>query len=757
MADDMRPPSWKAFASSRLSSFKGYVKERDLKRALPVRRELRPGEIGYSDGAAKKQSWTQWAGQKLAKKAGDDVGGSLEKVNLFPGWASKQYHNEAPRADGDREGEPYDVEVFVSGYAVKTRAPGALSRSQRTFLRLAKSFASLPKLPDPNDPNDNSFEPPLPMSKSTEDLLATMELPPRPDEITEETEIRALLHSHNNSSTTLVKTSAESEPSHAPSPPLHLSIGALGTGLHSELQRLHMNLESRLNPFWAAALPSRQVRIFLHPIPGEDEDSRPSSSRSERAIVDAAIDAKVVTTTPEGAFEARFRIPWEALCTHPKGVHVAFGHADVEQQFLVRVELLPLPQPAASRPVTPSTPTGFGSPTVYTPAPPSPTAVLEDYLPLTHCTVRVISDIDDTVKNSGVITGARSVFHNVFVKDLKDSVIPGMGEWYGDMWRQGVRFHYVSNGPFELLPVINEFFQLAHLPPGERSRLHVRIVVSLTRHPAGSIRLRSYGTRSLFNGLLSAPATRKRAGVVDVLTSFPTSRFILIGDSGEQDLELYAALAREFYPRVLCVFIRDVNAYDDGGAGLQDPTGAWATSGAPGQEYVAAYMATRRKGSGALSIITPGARRSGRWSPRTGSAPASPTVPGSATPSARASRSFTGDYFSSRPVAETPALMDTLTAEPATYGPPSPTPSLSDSGSSSGSSKASQASLSESEKRRVGLQLRVWKARQEMPPRVVLRVFREPEECVEAGEALQEARQPMPQSGAQDAVLVDLS
>jgi phosphatidate phosphatase APP1 len=56
----------------------------------------------------------------------------------------------------------------------------------------------------------------------------------------------------------------------------------------------------------------------------------------------------------------------------------------------------------------------------------------------------------------------------------------------------------------------------------------------------GSIRLKSYAGRSLFNGLLSAPAARKRAGVERILDSFPDSRFILIGDTGEQDLELYA-------------------------------------------------------------------------------------------------------------------------------------------------------------------------------------------------------------------------
>jgi phosphatidate phosphatase APP1 len=76
------------------------------------------------------------------------------------------------------------------------------------------------------------------------------------------------------------------------------------------------------------------------------------------------------------------------------------------------------------------------------------------------------------------------------------------------------------------LPVINEFIQISELPEG-------------------SVKLRSYKGRSLFNGLLSSPAVRKRNNIVDVLNNFEESQFILVGDSGEQDLELYAELARE--------------------------------------------------------------------------------------------------------------------------------------------------------------------------------------------------------------------
>lgn len=57
--------------------------------------------------------------------------------------------------------------------------------------------------------------------------------------------------------------------------------------------------------------------------------------------------------------------------------------------------------------------------------------------------VGIISDIDDTIKKSNILSGARSVFYNVFVRDLNEALIPEMPEWYNEMWKRGVRFHYV--------------------------------------------------------------------------------------------------------------------------------------------------------------------------------------------------------------------------------------------------------------------------------------------------------------------------
>lgn len=71
---------------------------------------------------------------------------------------------------------------------------------------------------------------------------------------------------------------------------------------------------------------------------------------------------------------------------------------------------------------------------------------LTSYLRLTliHTALTgLISDIDDTIKFSNILSGARSVFFNVFVKELHEALIPGMPEWYNALWTRGVRFHYV--------------------------------------------------------------------------------------------------------------------------------------------------------------------------------------------------------------------------------------------------------------------------------------------------------------------------
>ncbi|KAG6826961.1 hypothetical protein H0H92_013735 [Tricholoma furcatifolium] len=709
MPEDM-PSSWKyiSSASSRVSSLgKDYL---NAARSKAQARLASPG-LGPDEG---RKSWRAWAGQKLKiRRSQSDTNKSNETLNLFPGWAVRRYRK--PGA-GEVQGA-FEVEVFVSGFAISHRSLENASRSQRAFIRLAKGFAALPKVTaDAIEPR-----PAVHLSPSTEALLGQKTLPPRPTEITDDYMIETLerqLRESNNTAHSDSDSGCSSEDLPAPEEAPGITIVSRSQGSSSlpadALRKLHENLESRLQPFWSSVLSSRSVRIHLfaspHHYTSPNETHHPSEAEDEHEATEdeskvyGPVGGQDVVTGPDGSFQARFLVKWEDLCHHPGALHIAFGDQLEEHDLLIAAQILPA-APAVDVDEAQSE------------IPISPIKTLR--IPITHCPIRVISDIDDTVKLSNVVSGARAVFQSVFVKDLTENIIPGMGEWYTAMWKKGVRFHYVSNGPFELLPIVNEFFQISHLPPG----------------------------RSLFNGLLSAPATRKRAGVIDVLDSFPESRFILIGDTGEQDMELYAEIARERPHQIIAVFVRDVESGDP----IDDPTG-WKALGATGPR--AGDDRPRPRSRRTLSGLLNSSRAS---SP--------PLVPPLLRSSSAGQGGNGGEYFTSTPItAEPEALLPLLpprsapaanTAVSMTAGPP-PAPSayfnssnnpgnsfVAQDGSivSRSSSVLSSASstvlrIQEAEKRRSALQARVYLARTQMPGHVPLRVFRNPSECVEADQVL---------------------
>ncbi|KAJ7693313.1 hypothetical protein B0H17DRAFT_1059716 [Mycena rosella] len=663
-------------STSRISAVKGYISQRDFKNV--------PSALQRGVGAdGEKQSWKQWAGEKISAgiRAGQGGGGGgsrdSERIALFPGWAARRH-----RLDEDgRAQDAFDIDIFVSGFASSHRPPELASRSQRAFMRLAKGFAALPKL-------DGS--PPEPqVTRSTEELLSSIKLPPRPTEITEDFEVEALERQFQriNAGSQASIDDADADSIDDQEPPIVAS-----STLPPDVRRLHKNLETRIQPFWSSVLSSRTVRLQLFASALKRDDAarpRHNSAEEQDAVEHGPVTSRDVTTGIDGSFQARIRVSWEDMCHHPGALHIAFGDPAVEHELLVTAILLAPP---------------FAPPRA---APETRTL----HVTLTNCPVRVISDIDDTVKLADVLSGARVIFHNVFVKEYKDIVIPGMGEWYTGMWRRGVRFHYVSNGPFELLPVLADFFQVSQLPPG-------------------SIKLRSYAGRSLFSGLLSAPAARKRAGVQEILQSFPESRFFLIGDSGEQDLELYTEFARERPEQILGVFIRDVES--ESGDAIEDPTG-WKAVGASsplnGEQWP---------------------RRS--WSVST--AASRPTTPAYNMPVDPHQ-----EYFSATPLSAEPEPISEMSATPtprpltpASAAPGGRFPPLTPSGGRfppaaslrsnvaasirSSTSTGSAQRVSEAERKRGELQLRVWRARTQMPGHVPLRVFRNPGECVEAEEIL---------------------
>jgi phosphatidate phosphatase APP1 len=151
--------------------------------------------------------------------------------------------------------------------------------------------------------------------------------------------------------------------------------------------------------------------------------------------------------------------------------------------------------------------------------------------------ISLISDIDDTIKHSAIASGAKEIFKNTFIRELRDLTIEGVKEWYTKLYSMGVKLHYVSNSPWQLYPLLRSYFSLAGLPPG-------------------SFHLKQYS--GMLQGIFEPAAERKRGSLERIMGDFPERRFVLVGDSGEADLEVYTDVVMANPGRVLAVYIRDV-------------------------------------------------------------------------------------------------------------------------------------------------------------------------------------------------------
>lgn len=60
-------------------------------------------------------------------------------------------------------------------------------------------------------------------------------------------------------------------------------------------------------------------------------------------------------------------------------------------------------------------------------------------------------------------------------------------------------------------------------------------------------------------GMVRSPAAFKLGVLQELMAKFPKRKFVFVGDSGEQDPEVYAELAMKFPDQVKAIFIRRVS------------------------------------------------------------------------------------------------------------------------------------------------------------------------------------------------------
>jgi phosphatidate phosphatase APP1 len=106
--------------------------------------------------------------------------------------------------------------------------------------------------------------------------------------------------------------------------------------------------------------------------------------------------------------------------------------------------------------------------------------------------------------------------------------------------------------------------------------------------PLGPLVLRDFGLRM--------DKEHKTRAIEAILRSYPALPFVLSGDSGERDPEIYADIVRRYPRRIRAVYIRSVDPRPERVKAVEALIGAVARTGcqlvlAPDSEFAAAHAA----------------------------------------------------------------------------------------------------------------------------------------------------------------------
>jgi phosphatidate phosphatase APP1 len=157
----------------------------------------------------------------------------------------------------------------------------------------------------------------------------------------------------------------------------------------------------------------------------------------------------------------------------------------------------------------------------------------------------VISDIDDTVIQSEIGSLLR-MLRTVLLSNARTRLpLPGVAALYralhaGPEGKANNPMFYVSNGLWNLYDLLEDFFELNKIPGGP--------VLLLRNWGVYRDEILPIGQREHKLGAISQ--------ILDLYTDLP---FILIGDSGEADPEIYHEIVHRYPERILAVYIRKIS------------------------------------------------------------------------------------------------------------------------------------------------------------------------------------------------------
>jgi phosphatidate phosphatase APP1 len=159
--------------------------------------------------------------------------------------------------------------------------------------------------------------------------------------------------------------------------------------------------------------------------------------------------------------------------------------------------------------------------------------------------IAVVSDLDDTVIHTSV-TDTIEMVRLTLVEDAATRMaFPGVADLYQALERgpegDGRNpLFYVSKSGWNLYDLFTEFFELNGIPRGP---LFLRDLAFFER-PSTAL----------------GSAQHKLSRIRELLVLYPKLPFVLIGDSGQHDAQIYRQIALEHPGRVRAVYLRQVTA-----------------------------------------------------------------------------------------------------------------------------------------------------------------------------------------------------
>lgn len=165
-------------------------------------------------------------------------------------------------------------------------------------------------------------------------------------------------------------------------------------------------------------------------------------------------------------------------------------------------------------------------------------------IPSSKAEFGVASDIDDTILHTGVVSILKwQVIYNSIFKHAKNRIpLEGAADFYhklhrGASGKNANPIFYVSHSPWNLYRYLELFLRQNNFPKGP----------ILLRSLSNLLKRKHQGEKP-----------QKQREILNILKTYPNLPFILIGDSGEHDPDIYMEIAEEFPDRILAIYLRSV-------------------------------------------------------------------------------------------------------------------------------------------------------------------------------------------------------